>query len=68
MSILVDIFRVMEMAVKKEKGELISIEGFSLIRFFFQALHFNSMFTSKTQTPASSFGYPIHHYTWQQYY
>ena len=24
------------MAVKKEKGELISIEGFSLIRFFFQ--------------------------------
>ena len=87
-------FRVIEMAVKKEKGELISIEGFSLIRFFFQnirkhlstktflhhlpkflshsknfqVLHFYSMFTSKTQTPASSFGYPIHHYTWQQYY
>ena len=32
-------FRVIEMAVKKKKGELISIEGFSLIRFFFQNMY-----------------------------
>ena len=53
-------FRVIEMAVKKEKGELISIEGFSLIRFFFQNIrktflhHFTFLFHVHFQNPNPS--------------